>query len=76
LWEPRGVFWYIQIVFDAFILVMLKLGMDRGIRCDVRRGGGVTLLDRLDGSFLIILNPDHVDKVAWLRPKSVHKTQI
>ena len=68
--------WDIQIVFDAFILVMLELSVDRGIRCDVRQGGGVALLDCVDGSFLIIFNPDHVDEVAWLRPRSVHKTQI
>ena len=74
LWEPRGVIWDIQIIFDAFIFVMLKLGVDRCIRCDARRGAGVALLDCVDGSFLIILNPDHVDEVAWLRPRSVHKT--
>ena len=75
-WEPRSVVWDIQIVFDAFIVVMLELGVDRGIRCDARRGAGVTLLDRVDGSFLIILNLDHVDEVAWLRPRSMYKTQI
>ena len=76
LWEPRGMVWYIQIVFDAFIIVMLELSVDRGIRCDARRGARVTLLDRVDGSFLIILNLDHVDEVAWLRPRLMYKTQI
>ena len=56
--------WVIQIAFNAFIVMMLELGVDGGIRCDARRGAGVTLLDRVDGSFLIILNPDHVDEVA------------
>ena len=65
--------WDIRIVFDTFIFVMLKLGVDRGIRCDARQGAGVTLLNCVDGSFLIILNPDHVDEVVWLRPRS---TQI
>ena len=74
--ESRGVIRDIQIVLDAFILVMLELGVDGGIRCGARRGAGVTLLDRVDGSFTIIFNPDHVDEVAWLRPRSVHKTQI
>ena len=68
--------WDIQIVFDAFIVVMLELSVDGGIRCDARQGAGVTLLDCVDGSFLIILNPDHVDEVAWLRPRSMYKTQI
>ena len=36
LGETRGVVWEIQIVFDAFIYVMLKLGVDRCIRCDAR----------------------------------------
>ena len=36
LWEPRGVVWDIQIVFDAFIVVMLELRVDGGIRCDAR----------------------------------------
>ena len=76
MWEPRGVVWDIQIVFDAFIVVMLELGVHGGIRCDARRGVGVTLLDRVDGSFLIILNPDHVDEVAWPRPRLMYKTQI
>ena len=76
MWEPRGVVWDIQIVFDAFIVVMLELGVDEGIRCDATRGARVTLLDCVDGSFLIILNPDHVDEVAWLRPRSMYKTQI
>ena len=44
------------------------------MRC--RRGAGVTLLDCVDGSFLIVLNPDHVDKVTWLRSRSMYKTQI
>ena len=74
--EPRGVVWDIQIVLDAFIFVMLKLGVDRCIRCDARRGAGVALLDCVDGSFLIIFSPDHVDEVVRLRPRSVHKTQI
>ena len=26
--------WYIQIIFDAFIVVMLELRVDGGIRCD------------------------------------------
>ena len=68
--------WDIQIVFDAFISVMLELGVDEAIRCGARRGAGVTFLDRVDGSYLIILNPDHVDEVAWLRPRSMYKTQI
>ena len=76
MWEPRGVVWDIQIVFNAFIVVMLELSVDGGIRCDARRGARVTLLDCVDGSFLIILNLDHVDKVAWLRPRSMYKTQI
>jgi len=69
-WEGResrkiwGVVWDIQIVFNAFIVMMLELGVDRGIRCNARRGAGATLLNCVDGSFLIILNPDHVDKVA------------
>ena len=46
---------------------MLELGVDGGIRCNARRGAGVTLLDRVDGSFLIILNPDHVDEISRLR---------
>ena len=33
-------------------------------------------MDYVDGSFLIVLNPDHVDEVAWLRPRSMYKTQI
>ena len=33
-------------------------------------------MDCVDGSFLIIFNLDHVDEVAWLRLRSVHKTQI
>ena len=68
--------WDIRIVFDTFIFVMLKLGVDRGIRCDARQGAGVTLLNCVDGSFLIILNPDHVDEVARLRPRAMYKTQI
>ena len=56
--------------------MMLKLDVDRCIRCDARRGAGVALLDCVDGSFLIIFSPDHVDEVARLRPRSVHKTQI
>ena len=68
--------WDIRIVFDTFIFVMLKLGVDRGIRCDARQGAGVTLLDHVDGSFLIILNLDHVDEVAWPRPRLMYKTQI
>ena len=76
MWETRGVVWDIQIVFNAFIVMMLELGVDGGIRCDARRGAGVTLLDRVDGSFLIILNPDHVDEVAWPRPRLMYKTQI
>ena len=65
--------WDIQIVFDAFIIVTLELSVVGGIRCDARRGAGVTLLDCVDGSFLIILNPDHVDEISWLRLRS---TQI
>ena len=68
--------WDIQIVFDAFIVMMLELSVDGGIRYDARRGAGVTFLDCVDGSFLIVLNPDHVDEVAWLRPRSMYKTQI
>ena len=64
LWEPRGVVWDIQIVFNAFIVMMLELGVDGGIRCDARRGAGATLLNCVDGSFSIILNLDHVDEVA------------
>jgi len=70
------VVWDIRIVFDTFIFVMLKLGVDRGIRCDARQGAGVTLLNCVDGSFLIIFNLDHVDEVARLWLRSVHKTQI
>ena len=55
---------------------MLELSVDGGVRCDARRGAGVTLLDCVDRSFLIILNPDHVDKVARLRPRAMYKTQI
>ena len=76
LGETRGVVWQIQIVFDAFIFVTLKLGVDRCVGCDAGLGAGVTLSDCVDGSFLIIFNLDHVDEVAWLRPRSVHKTQI
>ena len=36
LWESRGVIRDIQIVLDAFILVMLELGVDEGIRCGAR----------------------------------------
>ena len=72
--EPRGVIRDIQIILDAFISVMLELGVDGGIRCGARRGAGVTLLDRVDGSFLIILNPDHVDEVGWPRPRLMYKT--
>ena len=36
--EPRGVVWDIQIVFNAFIVMMLELGVDRAIRCDAGRG--------------------------------------
>ena len=68
--------WDIQIVLDAFIFVMLKLGVDRCIRCGARRGARVALLDCVNGSFLIIFNLDHVDEVARLRLRSVHKTQI
>ena len=64
LWESRGVVWDIQTVFDAFVIVMLELSVVGGIRCDARRGARVTLLDYVDGSFLIILNSDHVDEVA------------
>ena len=64
LWESRGVVWDIQIIFDAFIIVTLELSVVGGIRCDAKRGDGVTLLDCVDGSFLIILNPDHVDEFA------------
>ena len=56
--------------------MMLELGVNGGIRCNARRGARVTLLDYVDGSFLIILNLDHVDEVAWLRPRSMYKTQI
>ena len=73
LWEPRGVVWDIQIVFNAFIIVTLELSVVGGIGCDARRGAGVTLLDCVDGSFLIILNPDHVDEISRLRLRS---TQI
>ena len=76
MWEPQGVVWDIQIVFNAFIIAMLELGVDRGIRCDARRGIGVTLLDHVDGSFLIILNPNHVDEVAWPQPRLMYRTQI
>ncbi len=68
--------WDIQIIFNAFIIMMLEFGVDGGIRCDARRGAGATLLDCVDGSFLIILNPDQVDEVAWLRARSMYKTQI
>ena len=68
--------WDIQIIFDAFIIVMLELGVDGGIRCDARRGAGVALLDCVDGSFLIIFSLDHIDEVTCLRSRSVHKTQI
>ena len=51
----------------------LELSVVGGIGCDARRGAGVTLLDCVDGSFLIILNPDHVDEISWLRLRS---TQI
>ena len=34
----RGVVWDIQIVFDAFIVVILELGANRGIRCSAGRG--------------------------------------
>ena len=68
--------WDIQIILDAFIFVMLKLGVDRCIRCDARRGARVALLDCVDGSFLIIFSPDHVDEVAQLWPRPMHKTQI
>ena len=54
--------WDIQIIFNAFIVMMLELG--GGFRCDARRGAGATLLNRVDGSFSIILNLDHVDEVA------------
>ena len=64
MWEPQGVVWDIQIVFNAFIVMMLELGVDGGTRCDARRGAGATLLDCVDGSFSIILDPDHVDEVA------------
>jgi len=74
--ESRGMIWDIQIIFDAFISVMLELGVDGGIRCGARREAGVTLLDRVDGSFTMIFNLDHVDEVAWLLPRSAHKTQI
>ena len=47
--------------------MMLELGVDGVIRCDARQGAGVTLLDCVDGSFLIILNPDHVDEISRLR---------
>ena len=72
MWEPWGVVWDIQIVFDAFIVVMLELSVDGGIRYDARRGAGVALLDCVDGSFLIVFDLD-VDEVARLRPRS---TQI
>ena len=32
-WEPRGVVWDIQIVFNALIVMMLELGVDGAIRC-------------------------------------------
>ena len=31
MWEPRGVVWDIQIVLNAFITVVLELGVDGGI---------------------------------------------
>ena len=37
-WEPQGVVWDIQIVFNAFIVIMLELGVDGGIRCNVGWG--------------------------------------
>ena len=76
MWGPQGVVWDIQIIFDPFIVVMLELSVDGDIRCDARRGARVTLLDCVDGSFLIILNLDHVDEVAWPRPRLMYKTQI
>ena len=54
---------------------MLELGVDGGIRCGARQEAGVTLLDRVDGSFTMIFNPDHVDEVAWLWPRTVYRTQ-
>ena len=54
----------------------LKLGVDRCVGRDAGRGAGVTFSDCVDGSFLIIFDPDHVDDVAWLRPRSVYRTQI
>ena len=63
-WKPQGVVWDIQIVFNAFIVMMLELDVDGALRCDARRGAGATLLNSVDGSFSIILTPDHVDEVA------------
>ena len=37
-WEPWGVVWDIQIVFNAFIVIMLELGVDGAIRCGAGRG--------------------------------------
>ena len=37
-WESQGVVWDIQIVFDAFIVMMLELGVDGAIRCGARWG--------------------------------------
>jgi hypothetical protein len=56
--------WDIQIVFNTFIIMMLELSVDGGIRRDARRGAGATLLDCVDESFSIILNPNHFDEVA------------
>ena len=33
-WEPQGVVWDIHIIFNAFIVMMLELGVDGAIRCD------------------------------------------
>ena len=38
LWEPWGVVWDIQIVFNAFIVMMLELGVDGAIRCGAEQG--------------------------------------
>ena len=33
-----GVVWDIQIVFNAFIVMMLELGVDGAIRCNAGQG--------------------------------------
>ena len=73
-WEPWGVVWDIQIIFNFFIVTMLELSVDGAIRCDAERRASATLLNCVDRSFLILLNPNHVDEVAWLWPRSMYKT--